>query len=229
MSRITVLFIVSGTGESNALKAGIYLAKRIGFNVSIASHQDQTTAYNIAVSEGVPYIKIAGIQDKGLWKKELLDCIFQVNPSMIFLMYNRIIPSEVLQLISCPIINIHPSVLPSFSGFLAVNQALQYKVKFTGVTAHLVDETIDGGKPIIQTVIPILKSYNGYNDLSPILNEHYCRIVYTLLFWLHEQINIDNELLVQKILEDFCITDTSIRDMYPDPYADIVKDLPIFK
>jgi phosphoribosylglycinamide formyltransferase-1 len=228
MNQQRVLFIVSGKGECNALKAGIFLGKKYGFSIAVVSHQYDTKAYEVALAEGVSFVKVSGNRE-GAWQNELMNCIVEFDPSMVFLMYNRIIPSEILQKISCPVVNIHPSILPAFKGFLSVDQALGYKVKFTGVTAHLVDESIDGGLPIIQTIIPIHKNIKKYCDLRPILNEHYCRIVYTLLTWLTEQENVSIDMLVEKIINDFELHNGSIWDMYPDPYHDRIKHLPIFR
>lgn len=54
------------------------------------------------------------------------------------------------------ILNIHPSLLPSFPGLDAQRQALAYGVKFTGCTVHLVDEELDHGPIIKQAVVPVL-------------------------------------------------------------------------
>ena len=53
------------------------------------------------------------------------------------------------------ILNIHPSLLPSFPGLEAQRQALEYGVKFAGCTVHFVDETLDAGPIIIQAVVPV--------------------------------------------------------------------------
>jgi phosphoribosylglycinamide formyltransferase 1 len=53
------------------------------------------------------------------------------------------------------ILNIHPSLLPSFPGLDAQRQALEHGVKFTGCTVHFVDETLDGGPIIAQRVVPV--------------------------------------------------------------------------
>ena len=62
------------------------------------------------------------------------------------------------------IINIHPSLLPSFKGAHAIEQAYNYGVKYTGVTVHYVDTGMDTGKIIAQEVVPIKKS-DSLNDL----------------------------------------------------------------
>lgn len=55
------------------------------------------------------------------------------------------------------ILNIHPSLLPSFPGLDAQRQALEHGVKYTGCTVHFVDETLDGGPIIAQRVVPVLE------------------------------------------------------------------------
>ncbi|MGI0479826.1 phosphoribosylglycinamide formyltransferase [Geminocystis sp. CENA526] len=68
----------------------------------------------------------------------------------------RIITQELLNAYPQKVINIHPSILPSFKGINAVEQALEAKVKVTGCTVHLVDLEVDSGKILIQAVVPIL-------------------------------------------------------------------------
>jgi phosphoribosylglycinamide formyltransferase-1 len=53
------------------------------------------------------------------------------------------------------ILNIHPSLLPSFPGLEAQRQALEYGVKFSGCTVHLVDENLDAGPILAQAVVPV--------------------------------------------------------------------------
>lgn len=53
------------------------------------------------------------------------------------------------------ILNIHPALLPSFPGEDAQRQALEYGVKFTGCTVHLVDEGVDTGPIVCQAVVPV--------------------------------------------------------------------------
>lgn len=54
------------------------------------------------------------------------------------------------------VLNIHPSLLPSFKGVHAVEQALAAGVKFTGCTVHLVVPEVDSGPILIQAVVPVL-------------------------------------------------------------------------
>ena len=53
------------------------------------------------------------------------------------------------------ILNIHPSLLPSFPGLDAQRQAIAHGTKFSGCTVHFVDDTLDGGPIIAQRIVPV--------------------------------------------------------------------------
>jgi phosphoribosylglycinamide formyltransferase-1 len=53
------------------------------------------------------------------------------------------------------ILNIHPSLLPSFPGLESQRQALEYGVKLAGCTVHFVDENLDAGPIVLQAVVPV--------------------------------------------------------------------------
>ncbi|HPT19250.1 MAG TPA: phosphoribosylglycinamide formyltransferase [Methanothrix sp.] len=53
------------------------------------------------------------------------------------------------------ILNIHPALLPSFRGMDAFSQALQYGVRWTGTTVHIVDEDVDSGPIVYQMPVPV--------------------------------------------------------------------------
>ena len=69
--------------------------------------------------------------------------------------YMRVLSSEFIEAFRGRILNIHPSLLPSFPGLDAQQQALAHEVKWTGCTVHFVDETLDGGPIIAQRAVPV--------------------------------------------------------------------------
>ena len=69
--------------------------------------------------------------------------------------YMRVLSREFLDAFSGRILNIHPSLLPSFPGLDAQKQALEHGVKWTGCTVHFVDETLDGGPIIAQRAVRV--------------------------------------------------------------------------
>ena len=69
--------------------------------------------------------------------------------------FMRILKGDFLRAFEGRVINIHPSLLPSFPGLEAWKQALDYGVKHTGATVHFVDQGIDSGAIIAQETLPV--------------------------------------------------------------------------
>lgn len=71
------------------------------------------------------------------------------------------------------ILNIHPSLLPSFPGLDAQTQALEHGVKYSGCTVHFVDEKLDAGPIIAQAVVPVLDDDDDDALAARILTEEH--------------------------------------------------------
>ncbi|MDD1760655.1 MAG: phosphoribosylglycinamide formyltransferase, partial [Methanothrix sp.] len=69
--------------------------------------------------------------------------------------YMRILSPQFVRHYKDRILNIHPALLPSFRGMDAFSQALEYGVKWTGTTIHVVDEDVDHGPIVYQRPVPI--------------------------------------------------------------------------
>jgi phosphoribosylglycinamide formyltransferase-1 len=69
--------------------------------------------------------------------------------------YMRLLSKEFIQAFPNKIINIHPSLLPSFPGLDAQKQAFDYGVKISGCTVHFVDEDLDHGAIILQKAVEV--------------------------------------------------------------------------
>jgi phosphoribosylglycinamide formyltransferase-1 len=69
--------------------------------------------------------------------------------------FMRILSPVLIRAYPNKILNIHPSLLPAFPGLHAQRQALEYGVKVTGCTVHLVDEEVDHGPIVIQRTVPV--------------------------------------------------------------------------
>src|SRR5437899_1127145 len=71
------------------------------------------------------------------------------------------------------ILNIHPSLLPSFPGLESQRQALEYGVKFAGCTVHFVDENLDAGPIVLQATVPVRDEDTEETLASRILAEEH--------------------------------------------------------
>jgi phosphoribosylglycinamide formyltransferase 1 len=72
--------------------------------------------------------------------------------------YMRVLSPEFVARYKMRIINVHPSLLPSFPGLRAQKQALEYGVKVSGCTIHFVDEKVDSGSILLQRSVRVLDS-----------------------------------------------------------------------
>jgi len=69
--------------------------------------------------------------------------------------FMRIMSPEFIRHYKGKILNIHPAILPAFPGLHSQRQALEYGVKYSGCTVHFVDEGVDTGPIILQSVVKI--------------------------------------------------------------------------
>ena len=80
--------------------------------------------------------------------------------------FMRILKGEFLRAFEGRVVNVHPSLLPTFPGLEAWRQALDHGVKVTGATVHFVDQGVDEGAIIAQEAVPVLD-----DDTPEILHE----------------------------------------------------------
>lgn len=99
--------------------------------------------------------------------------------------YMRIITSALIAPYRNRVMNIHPSLLPSFPGLHSQRQALEHGVKVTGATVHFVDEQVDHGPIIIQAAVPVLDTDTEETLSSRILEQEH-RIYPLAIQWFAE-------------------------------------------
>ena len=93
------------------------------------------------------------------YEQNILDVLRANDIHIIcFAGYMRIVGDTLLEAFPNRILNIHPSLLPSFKGAIAIIEAFEFGVKVFGVTVHLIDNTIDGGTIIAQ------RAFEYYGD-----------------------------------------------------------------
>jgi phosphoribosylglycinamide formyltransferase-1 len=94
--------------------------------------------------------------DRVEYDRRLLAALRPFDPSLICLAgFMRVLSREFVAAYRDRILNIHPALLPSFPGLHAQRQALEYGVKITGCTVHLVDEGVDTGRILLQRAVAV--------------------------------------------------------------------------
>ena len=122
--------------------------------------------------------------------REVVAALKEHNVDLVCLAgYMRLLSPWFVQQFPHRILNIHPSLLPSFPGLEAQQQAFAYGVKVTGCTVHFVDEELDHGAIIVQKTVPVLDSDDEHTLADRILEqEHvaYSEAIGTVLEGKHE-------------------------------------------
>ena len=91
--------------------------------------------------------------------KILCDAIEEFTPDLLILAgFMKILPAEFILRFNEKIINIHPSLLPSFKGKNAIRKAFDHGVKISGCTVHWVSEEVDQGKIIAQAPVRVMET-----------------------------------------------------------------------
>ena len=158
---LSVLVLISGSGSN--LLALLKAAEHPLFPAKILAVGSDKPASGLAHADlyGVPtfVVEPAKFSDPQSWAKKLEENISHYNPDLIVLAgFMKILPSSFVHTFAPRIINIHPSLLPSFPGAHAVRDALASGAKETGTTIHIVDEGVDTGPILGQQSLSVLPS-----------------------------------------------------------------------
>lgn len=172
MSEVSIVVLASGRGSNFISVAGALREGRIG-NARLAAlitDRTGTGAGEFAEANRIPVrvLPYKDYDDRASFDAALDLLLAELAPDLILTLgYMRIINAKTVQAYQGRIINIHPSILPSFPGMHAQRQAWQYGVKVTGATVHFMDEGVDTG-PIIQqksVTVPEGITEEGLSDL----------------------------------------------------------------
>src|SRR5258705_2898517 len=106
-------------------------------------------------------LKTAVVERGGLTRQEhdgkIISILREHETDLICLAgYMRLLSKSFVESYRGRILNIHPSLLPSFPELDAHQQAIDHGVKWSGCTVHFVDDTLDGGPIIAQRIVPVL-------------------------------------------------------------------------
>jgi phosphoribosylglycinamide formyltransferase-1 len=131
-----------------------YLPAKIGV---VIADQKEAGALKIADQYGVKslYLDPSGMRREE-YDKVLMEHLDSAGVDLVVLTgYMRILSSSFVSHYKNRILNIHPALLPAFRGMNAFKQALDYGVRWTGTTVHIVDEDVDHGPIIYQVPVPV--------------------------------------------------------------------------
>ena len=155
-------------------------------SVSAGRIRNTEIALVLSNREGAPGIERAKarglatrvIPSKGLereaYDRQVVAALREANVDLVCLAgYMRLLSPFFVAAFPQRILNIHPSLLPSFPGLESQKQALDYGVKLAGCTVHFVDENLDAGPIVLQAVVPVEGSDTEETLSARILKEEH--------------------------------------------------------
>ena len=162
---LRVVVMVSGGGTNlQAILDAIDGGKITGASVeAVISNNRGAYALERAKKHGIPAVCVSpkDYEDRAAFNRALLEKVKEYQPDLVVLAgFLVTIPPEMIREYPGKIINIHPSLIPSFCGVgyygLKVHEAaLKRGVKVTGATVHYVDEGVDSGPIILQKAVEV--------------------------------------------------------------------------
>lgn len=144
--------------------------------VGVLSNNPQAKALERAQDHNIPtaVIQLKNYPDRRSYGEALLKQLQAWQTDIVALAgFMLLVPPVVIKAFEHRILNIHPALLPSFKGLNAQKQALDYGVRITGCTVHLVDEGMDTGPIILQAAVPVLPDDTEESLSDRILKEEH--------------------------------------------------------
>lgn len=140
--------------------------------------QPEAPVLDKAHAQGIPVALLDIGSRRGPWSdpaiRTLLDTLREYQVEALCLAgFMRILPSEIVTAYAGRVLNIHPSLLPSFPGLRPQRQALRAGVKVSGCTVHFVDEGVDTGPIVMQSAVPVLDGDTEETLSARILEEEH--------------------------------------------------------
>lgn len=159
IERARIGILISGRGSNMIALADAVRAGRVpnAEVVLVVSDQPSAAGLSKAKERGIETLVIERRgRQRAEHDREVVAALSERQVDLVCLAgYMRVLSPEFVGRFRGRILNIHPSLLPSFPGLDAQKQALEHGVRKTGCTVHLVDETLDGGPIIAQRVVSV--------------------------------------------------------------------------
>jgi phosphoribosylglycinamide formyltransferase-1 len=158
MPRLGIL--ISGRGSNLQAIIDAVAARQLDATVAIViSNRAEAAGLQRARNAGIETLVLPPrrYHDRDAYDRELAEELRRRTVDLVCLAgFMRIVGAPLLDAFPNRILNIHPSLLPAFPGLNAQQQALDYGIKVTGATVHLVTSSLDDGPIVVQAAVPVL-------------------------------------------------------------------------
>jgi phosphoribosylglycinamide formyltransferase 1 len=187
---MSVVVLISGRGSNlqAILDAGLPVAAVIS-NVAGAGGLD------IAARRGVPglVVKHGDFPTREAFEAVLAAEIERFSPQLLaYAGFMRIVTAGFVERFAGRTLNVHPSLLPAFTGLHTHERALAAGVKLHGCSVHFVTAELDAGPIVIQAAVPVLQGDNAETLAARVLRQEHVVYPRALRWFLEGRLVIDN-------------------------------------
>jgi phosphoribosylglycinamide formyltransferase-1 len=168
--------LISGRGSNFLAIAEAIATRRLDAEIAVViSNRPDAPGITLVQQRGFHAITLPSKSlDREAYDRQLIDELRRSRVDLVCLAgYMRILSGHFIREFHQRILNIHPSLLPAFPGLDAQHQALEHGAKFSGCTAHFVEEGLDSGPIISQAVVPVLPDDTAESLSARILEEEH--------------------------------------------------------
>ena len=194
--------LVSGRGSNLQAIMNAATAFKIDATVEVViSDRSQAQALDHARRSRVPaiFLNPKDYSSREKYDEAVVDLLQKHQVDLVILAgYMRLITSRLIEPYKNRIINIHPSLLPAFSGLHAHRQALEWGVRIAGCTVHLVDETMDQGPIIIQAAVPVLDGDTEETLAARVLEQEHRILPQAIQYFVEQRLEVSGRRVILK-------------------------------
>ena len=194
--------LLSGRGSNFLAIADSIAAGRIpGARIAIViSNRADAPGIETARKRGLTALVVPSKgRDRESHDREVVAALREAKVDLICLAgYMRLLSPWFVQQFPQKILNIHPSLLPSFPGLEAQQQAFAYGVKVSGCTVHFVDEELDHGAIIVQKTVPVLDTDDEHSLAERILEQEHVAYTEAIRVVLEGKFTVSGRRLVRE-------------------------------
>jgi phosphoribosylglycinamide formyltransferase-1 len=157
--KIPIVVLISGGGTNLQAIIDAIEAERLDAEVQLVL-SNKSEAYGLvrARNHGIPtsILEHRNFPTREAYDQAVIDLLDAYGVELVILAgFMRLLSPVLVKAYSNRIMNIHPSLLPSFPGLHVQKRAIEHGVRFSGCTVHFVNEECDEGPIIIQAVVPV--------------------------------------------------------------------------
>ena len=191
--------LLSGRGSNFEAIARNVACGQIAAKIAlVVSNREQAPGLETARNMGLNTLCIPS-KGKGreAYDQEVVAALKRAEVDLVCLAgFMRVLSPVFIKAFPGRILNIHPALLPAFPGLDAQKQALDYGVKFTGCTVHIVDEGMDTGPIVLQAVVPVLDDDTVESLSARILKEEHRIYSEAICLILEDRVRVEGRRAV---------------------------------